>query len=233
MKKRPQLNLQFLGFPLLLGAVYTVQIYFPMLFDTCALWSNNPKWWQFFTNGFLSGNPIHLGVNMIVMWVVCSKFTAKLRLSFVFLYFTLFSAASSYLFYRFFMAPHMTLVGASSGAFSLMGFSTWMFRRGWVDLYGPKDFSARVPLFMAFMLVLECVVATYWIPVLAWRLHLIAFGLSISVAMTAHAAYAFVRWLIEEKYPSPPVNSVVISGLQILDSLKGTDAAPPRASCEK
>jgi len=44
---------------------------------------------------------MHLVVNALAMWVVCSRFASKLRFSFVLVYFTLFSAASSYLYYRF------------------------------------------------------------------------------------------------------------------------------------
>jgi membrane associated rhomboid family serine protease len=119
------------------------------------------------------------------------------RFSFLFLYFILFSAASSFLYFKWAMPPHATLVGASSGVYSLLGFLSWFLRRDRVGFFGVRALSAPVLPFMAFMLTLEFFAAKYWIPILAWQLHLIAFGFSIFTALLVHAAYAIIRRLAE------------------------------------
>jgi len=54
---------------------------------------------------------------------------------------------------------------------------------------------------MLILLGLEFLVATFWIPVLAWQLHIIAFSISIATAMAAHAVYAAIHWLADEIEP--------------------------------
>lgn len=211
-KKEP--ILRHLIFPLLLGAVYAAQMRVPLMFKYGALWSEHPKWWQFFTNGFLSGNPVHLLINVCGLWFVCSQFAPRIRLSFLFVYFLLFSAASSFLYLKWAMPAHATLVGASSGVYSLLGFLSWFLRRDRVGFFGVRALSAPVLPFMAFMLILEFFAAKYWIPVLAWQLHLIAFGLSISTALLAHAIYSFAHWLASR------TNSAGARIFVILNSLK-------------
>lgn len=186
--------LRHLVFSLLLGAVYLIQMR-TGLFESCALWSEHPRWWQFFTNGFLSGNLIHLAFNVCGIWFVCSQFASKVRFSFLLLYFILFSAASSFLYFLLAMPSRATLVGASSGVYSLLGFLSWFLRRDRIGFFGKRWLSAPVLPFMVFLLILEFFVAKFWIPVLAWQLHLIAFSLSISTALAIHAVYALVHWL--------------------------------------
>jgi len=193
-------------FPLLLGGVYFAQMHFPVLFKQCALWSAHPYWWQFFTNGFLSGNPVHLLINMWGLWFVCFQFAPQIRISFLFIYFVLFSAASSYLYFRLCMPSHATLVGASGGVYSLLGFLSWFYRRDRFDLFYPRNFSVPVLPTMIFMLVLEFFVAWYWVPVLAWHLHLIAFGLSILTALLVNAVYSVIHWLASDE----PLNRVFL-----------------------
>jgi membrane associated rhomboid family serine protease len=189
--------LRVLVFPLLLGAVYFAQLQYPGLSKQCALWSDHPRWWQFFTNVFLSGPPVHLLINVCGLWFVSSQFAPRIRISFLFIYFLLFSAASSFLYFKWAMPSHATLVGASSGIYSLFGFLSWFLRRDRVGFFGILSLSAPVLPFMVFMLILEFFLARYWIPVLAWQLHLIAFGLSVSTALSVHAVYALVHWLAE------------------------------------
>jgi len=166
---------------------------FPLIFQHGALWSDHPRWWQFFTNGFLSGNRIHLAFNLVAIWMVCDQFASQIRLSFLLFYFTLFSAASSFLFLTFVMPPHAWLVGASGGFYSLMGFFCWFLRRDRVALFGQRRLAASVPLYMGLLLSLEIFAARHWVPQLAWPLHLIAFFLSLSAALSIHAVYALSR----------------------------------------
>ncbi len=217
-------------FPLLLGAVYLVQQQVPGLFEAGALWSAYPRWWQFFTNGFLSGNPVHLLINVIGIWFVCSQFAFKVRISFLLIYFTLFSAASSYLYFLWAMPSHATLVGASSGVYSLLGFLCWFFRRDRVGFFGKRSLSAPVLPFMVFLLIMEFFVARYWVPVLAWQLHLIAFGFSISVALAVHAVYALTHSLagceqqIFRKLFKPGM--IVLRGIKQIALLKSRTVLP-------
>ncbi len=189
-------------FPALLGSVYLIQHQFAGFFEAGALWSDHPEWYQFFTNGFLSGNPVHLLINVIGIWFVCSQFASKVRISFLLIYFTIFSAAASYLYFLWAMPSHATLVGASSGVYSLLGFLCWFFRRDRIGFFGKRALSAPVLPFMVFLLILEFLIARYWIPVLAWQLHLIAFGLSISVALAVHAVYALTHRLADKSIDS-------------------------------
>jgi membrane associated rhomboid family serine protease len=185
-------------FPLLLGAVYLVQIHVAGAFQFGALWSDHSRWWQFFTNGFLSGNWIHLLFNAGGMWVVCSQFASQIRLAFLFIYFVIFSAASSYLYCHFFMPPHAWLVGASSGVYALIGFLCWFQRRDRVCFLGLRKLAMPFLPAMLILFGIEFLVATFWIPVLAWQVHLIAFSISIFTAMTAHAVYDGLHWLADQ-----------------------------------
>ena len=184
--------------PLLLCAAYLAQTHIPGVFRHGALWSDHPQWWQFFTNGFLSGNWIHLLVNAGGMWVVCSQFASQIRLGFLFIYFVLFSAASSLLYFYFFMPPHAWLVGASGGVYALIGFLCWFQRRDRVCFFGWRRLSLPFLPAMPVLLGIEFLIATFWIPILAWPLHIIAFSISIFTAMAAHATYAFVHWLADQ-----------------------------------
>lgn len=182
-------------FPFLLGAIYLVQIQVPETFKWGALWSDSPRWWQFFTNNFLSGNWIHLVSNMCGMWVVCSQFARQIRLSFLFIYFVLFSAAASFLYFHIFMPSNASLVGASGGVYALIGFLCWFQRRDRICFLGVRKLAIPFVPAMLLLLCLEFLTATFWIPVLAWQLHIIAFSISIITAMVAHAVYAGVHWL--------------------------------------
>lgn len=203
-----------LVFPLLLGAVYLAHLQYPGLFKQCALWSEHPRWWQFFTNGFLSGNPVHLLINACGLWFVCSYFAPRIRISFLFIYFLLFSAASSFLYFKWAMPAHATLVGASSGVYSLFGFLCWFMRRDRVGFFGIRSLSAPVLPFMAFMLILEFFASKYWLPVLAWQLHVLAFGFSMLVALLSHGVYSLAHWLAARGRLSGDVFSVIVMVLR-------------------
>lgn len=191
-------TLKNLIFPLLLGVAYLVQTHIPAAFKLGALWSDHSRWWQFFTNGFLSVNWIHLLVNACGMWVVCSQFASHIRLVFLFVYFVLFSAAASFVYFHFFMPSHAWLVGASGGVYALIGFLCWFQRRDRIGFLGLRKLSMPFLPAMLVLLGLEFLIATFWIRVLAWQLHIIAFSISIFTAMTAHAVYAGLHWLADQ-----------------------------------
>jgi len=111
------------------------------------------------------------------------------------IYFVLFSAASSFLYFYFFMPSHAWLVGASGGVYALIGFFCWFQRRERVCFFGIRKFA--LPFFPAVLILLgfEFLTATFWIRVLAWQLHMIAFGGSMLVALLVHGAYVLTRRL--------------------------------------
>jgi membrane associated rhomboid family serine protease len=215
-------------FPFILGIAYLLQVKFPWLFKQGALWSDHPQWWQFFTNGFLSGNWIHLLFNACGLWFVCSQFAPRVRLCFLFVYFLLFSAVSSFLYFKWAMPSHATLVGASSGVYSLLGFLSWFLRRDRVGFFGIQQLSAPVLPFMAFMLILEFFAAKYWLPVLAWQLHLIAFGLSLCTAIVLHMAYATLHWLAGQEHLM--FKTLLVQGMEVLQRIKRTVKVPVMVS---
>jgi membrane associated rhomboid family serine protease len=172
------------------------------------LWSDHPHWWQFFTNGFLSGNWIHLLFNACGMWVVCSQFASQLRLFFLFLYFILFSAASSFLYFHFFMPHRAWLVGASGGVYALIGFLCWFQRRDRIGFLGLRKLSLPFLPAMLVLLGLEFLIATFWVRVLAWQLHILAFFISILTAMAAHAVYLLSHWFAMREYRTEQFNVI-------------------------
>ncbi len=195
MTEERRTALRHLILPMLLAAVYLLQMRFPGSLERFALWADHPRGWSFFTNGFLSSNPLHLLAGIGGMWVVCSQFAARVRTSFLLFYFILFSAASSFLYFTFCMSSGTGLVGASAGVYSLLGFFSWFQRNERFELVGLRWFSVPVLLLLIFVLLIETFIARYWIPSLAWPLHWIAFFLSLFVAGVAHALYAWVHRL--------------------------------------
>ncbi|MEN8253922.1 MAG: rhomboid family intramembrane serine protease [Verrucomicrobiota bacterium] len=182
-EEKERSSLRHFVFPFLLGVVYLIQLRVPGFFGLCALSEKEPRWWQFFANGFLSGNLVHLSINALGMWVVCSQFADKIRLRFVFLGFLLFSAASSFLYFTFFMPKGSLLVGASSGIYSLLGAFGWIHRDKHFCFFGVPRLSAPVFLLVSLILGAEIAMAFLWVPALAWPLHLIAFGIGMAVAV--------------------------------------------------
>ncbi len=138
---------------------------------------------------------MHLAINMCWVCVVCAHFASQIRLYFLMIYFVLFSAASSFLYFYFFMPSHAWLVGASGGVYALIGFFCWFQRRERVCFFGIRKFA--LPFFPAVLILLgfEFLTATFWIRVLAWQLHMIAFGGSMLVALLVHGAYVLTRRL--------------------------------------
>jgi membrane associated rhomboid family serine protease len=119
-------------------------------------------------------------------------------LVFLFIYFVIFSAASSFLYFRFFMPQHAWLVGASGGCYALMGFLCWFQRRDRICLLGFRRFSLPFLPAMLVLLGFEFLITTFWVPVLAWQLHVVAFSISIFAAMVLQAGLAVCRWLADQ-----------------------------------
>ncbi len=225
MTEERRAALRHLILPMLLGAVYLLQMRFPGSLERFGLWADDPCGWLFFTNGFLSANLLHLLAGVGGMWVVCSQFAPRVRTSFLLLYFILFSAASSFLYFTFCMSPGMGLVGASAGVYSLLGFFSWFQRKERFELVGLRSFSVPVLLLLIFLLLVETLVARYWIPSLAWQLHWIAFFLSLFVAIVAHVAYAlFHRLAVTDSFLPPRIRTQCIFVFQKIRGLAKADA---------
>jgi membrane associated rhomboid family serine protease len=74
---------RYAALPGLLLLVFLAQQQWPDIHRYGALWSDHPRWWQFFTCNFLSGNWIHLLFNMLSMTVLHWQFGPRVRLSII------------------------------------------------------------------------------------------------------------------------------------------------------
>ena len=99
------------------------------IFEKGALFISSPfypgglaegEWWRLITAAFLHGNLIHLGLNMIVLWIVGAPVEQAIgRGRFLALYFVSGLAGSAGALV--FSDPHATTVGASGAIFGILG----------------------------------------------------------------------------------------------------------------
>jgi membrane associated rhomboid family serine protease len=79
----------------------------------------NGDWWRIITAGFLHAGLMHLGFNMLALWVLGGQLEPVLgRLEFAVVYFTSLLAGS---FGVLLLSPNALTVGASGAVFGLMG----------------------------------------------------------------------------------------------------------------
>ena len=79
----------------------------------------NGGWWRLITSGFLHANPLHIGLNMLILWLVGSPLEEMLgRGRYLLLYFVSLLAGSAGALLQ---APLVTTVGASGAIFGLFG----------------------------------------------------------------------------------------------------------------
>lgn len=77
------------------------------------------EWWRIFTSGFLHAGLLHLGMNMLALWVFGSQLEPALgRLRFLALYVTSLLAGA---FAVLLFTPYAVTVGASGAIFGLLG----------------------------------------------------------------------------------------------------------------
>lgn len=89
------------------------------------------EWWRIFTGGFLHAGLLHLGMNMLVLWLLGSQLEPALgRVRFLALYVTALVAGS---FGVLLVSPTSPTVGASGAVFGLMGAAVAAQRASGID----------------------------------------------------------------------------------------------------
>jgi membrane associated rhomboid family serine protease len=79
----------------------------------------NGGWWRLVTSGFLHANVLHIGLNMLILWLIGSPLEEMLgRGRYLLLYFVSLLAGSAGALLQ---APHVHTVGASGAIFGLFG----------------------------------------------------------------------------------------------------------------
>ncbi len=182
--------------PMVLMAIYALQLRFPAIHEHGALWSDHPHWWQIFTCNFLSKDIGHLAVNVGGLVIVYSQFAPQVRGPMLALAFFFFASLSTWLFHALWMPEHAWLIGASGGSYALLGFFSWFLRRARFCVYKCKWLNFRILPVLIVFIVGEYFYARWRMPHLAWQLHALGFSLGISIAMATHAIYAACRVVI-------------------------------------
>jgi membrane associated rhomboid family serine protease len=90
-------------------------------------------WWRVVTGGFLHSGLLHLGMNMLILWILGQMLEPLLgRLRFVTLYFACLVAGS---FGVLLVSPNSPTLGASGAVFGLMGAAIVAQRRDGIDVW--------------------------------------------------------------------------------------------------
>jgi membrane associated rhomboid family serine protease len=219
-------SLRYAALPGLLLIVFLVQEHWPAVHRQGVLWSDHPQWWQFFTCNFMSGSRIHLAFNVLSITLLYSQFASRVRLPVMILLFTLFSAASTWLYYFFFMPVHAWLAGASGGIYTLLGLFCWFFRCERVCLPGFHRLSAPVLPAVFGLLLLEYLIARFWIPVLAWQMHGIGFVLGMAAALILNGVYAGVHRLADDGFPIAEMRQIACKISVLLRKIRCLSETP-------
>lgn len=89
------------------------------------------EWWRLVTGGFLHAGILHLGMNMLALWILGSMLEPVLgRARFVGIYFASLLAGSAGVMV---LEPNATTVGASGAVFGLMGAAVALSRARGID----------------------------------------------------------------------------------------------------
>ena len=91
------------------------------------------QWWRIVTGGFLHSGLLHLGMNMLLLWLLGKQLEAVLgRARFAALYLACLVAGS---FGALWVSPTVGTVGASGAVFGLMGAAVVAQRRSGIDVW--------------------------------------------------------------------------------------------------
>jgi membrane associated rhomboid family serine protease len=159
--------------PLIFLSVYLWQAHNPMVHRVGALWSDHPHGWQFFTATFLSGNPWHLAINMLACIAVFQLLAPHIRFPFLLVGFLLFAPLANVLYFHFAMPSRSWLVGASGGIYALVGFLAWSDRNSFYSSFFVNRLRLRLWHAAVPTLAVEWALAHFYMPSLAWKLHLL------------------------------------------------------------
>jgi membrane associated rhomboid family serine protease len=91
-------------------------------------------WWRIVTSGFLHAGVVHLGFNMVALWILGTRFEAyigPLRFGLIYAAAVLWGSAGALL-----LSPNAHTVGASGGVFGLMAAIFLLERQQGVSIFG-------------------------------------------------------------------------------------------------
>jgi membrane associated rhomboid family serine protease len=181
--------LRYAALPCLFLLLFVLQQQVPEIHKVGALWSDHPRWWQFFTCNFLSGSWIHLGVNVLSVGLLHFWCGPRVRLWAMLMLFAFFSSLASGIYFLFFMPQHAWLVGASGGLYSLLGFFGWFQRRTKLSWMGIRALSLPFLVMLLLAIGLEALIAHLWIPRLAWPMHAVGMVAGFIAALGVQAVF--------------------------------------------
>ncbi len=105
-------------------------------------------WWRIVTSGFLHAGVVHLGFNMIALWILGSRFEAyigPLRFGLIYAAAVLWGSAGALL-----LSPNAQTVGASGGVFGLMAAIFLLERQRGVSILGDAGLWLGINLVITF-----------------------------------------------------------------------------------
>ena len=107
-------------------------------------------WWRIITSGFLHAGVVHLGFNMVALWILGSRFEAyvgPLRFGLIYAAAVLWGSAGALL-----LSPNAQTVGASGGVFGLMAAIFLLERQRGVSIIGDAGLFLGINLVITFTL---------------------------------------------------------------------------------
>lgn len=107
-------------------------------------------WWRILTSGFLHAGIVHLGFNMVALWILGSRFEAyigPLRFSLIYGAAVVWGSAGALL-----LSPNVRTVGASGGVFGLMAAIFILERQRGISIMGDAGLWLGINLVITFAL---------------------------------------------------------------------------------
>ncbi|MFQ5648018.1 MAG: rhomboid family intramembrane serine protease [Candidatus Aenigmatarchaeota archaeon] len=133
------------------AAVFAAQIIIPVFSEVFALTpvlAVNGAWWQFITYMFLHGDPMHIGLNMIVLAIFGPLVERELRWKRYTSLFLLSGLGSALL--HMFLAGESTIMmlGASGAVFGVLTAYGFLFPRNWIIMFPGIPMPAILAVFV-------------------------------------------------------------------------------------
>jgi membrane associated rhomboid family serine protease len=105
-------------------------------------------WWRIVTSGFLHAGVVHLGFNMVALWILGSRFEAyigPLRFGLIYAAAVVWGSAGALL-----LSPNAHTVGASGGVFGLMAAIFVLERQRGISIFGDTGLWLGLNLVITF-----------------------------------------------------------------------------------